>query len=95
MSISGCKKAFKQYVVWVNQSKHKLDCEKRKHLKCLIEMWNVVKNDAIEENGLLHFLMDMKDHHSYLNGQSGNDDLWMTYIKTALRYRVELMSKLH
>ena len=78
------KQAFIEYVLFIfNCKEETIDEEQKNHLQALIRFWLYTKTPNIEE------LFAIKEHHSYLNGRSGNEELWMKYVKLCMSYRLK------
>ena len=84
MSITECKQELDKYLTWLSGNPHALTEEQHVHLKILSKMW---EDFEMSDSGL-STLYAMKEHHSYINGQSGNEDLWFSYIKAAMSLRM-------
>jgi hypothetical protein len=88
MTMTDCKKKLSKYIIWVNENPGVLTEEQNMHLKLLITKWRSI---IMTEGKGLRILYDMKEDHSYINGHSGNEDLWMSYIIAAMTLRSNIM----
>jgi len=90
--IKKTKRKLTEVIKYINETKINLGPEINEHLKNLIKLWNN-NFDADTE-----YYMNMKEHHSYINGQIENDilnKLWMDYIGNSSELRINLMKLNH
>ena len=90
------KSLFKEVIIYINDNKITLPPVMKSHLKSLVSMWKHYSNN--KDNVNLKFFMDMKDHHSHLNGQLPNEaltKLWDKYLQSGLDFRVKYMKFNH
>jgi hypothetical protein len=86
--MTDCKKKLSKYIIWVNENPGVLTEEQNMHLKLLITKW---RSFIMSDGKGLRILYDMKEDHSYINGRSGNEDVWMSYIKEVMTLRSNIM----
>jgi hypothetical protein len=79
-----------KYIIWVNENPGVLTNEQCIHLKLLITKWRAYSEVSIDSTGL-RILYDMKENHSYINGHSGNENVWVSYIKEVMTLRSNIM----
>ena len=86
------KSKLKEFIIYKNKHKIKLDPKPTKHLKLLIELWN---ND---EDADIEYYFNMKNHTTQINGQIKNEaltKLWRNYIETICGARCVLLEFNH
>ena len=79
-------------IKYINETKINLGLDINEHLKKLIKLWNNNSNADTE------YYVNMKEHHSYINGKIENEilnKLWMDYIVYSSELRVKLMKLNH
>uniref|UniRef100_A0A6C0CEA2 Uncharacterized protein n=1 Tax=viral metagenome TaxID=1070528 RepID=A0A6C0CEA2_9ZZZZ len=93
--IKNTKSKFGKIIKFINENTEingELSPDIKIHLKKLIKLW---KNNA---DANIEYYFNMKDHHSYINGNIENDTLkimWDDYIESGLKFRVVLMKLNH
>lgn len=86
------KHKFKIIIKYINENKINLTQTIKDNISKLILQWNIKDKNFDDYN-------KMKEYHSNINGQFEDNqtlsDMWLDYIQTTQRYRIDQMSKLN
>ena len=80
------KKSLTVYVKWLNTNNNRklLSKEQRGKIRELIHYWNNPTCSIMALYGL-------KEQHMFINGRSGNEELWKVYVINVMKMRLLLM----
>ena len=85
------KKTLINVINYINENKIDLKTDVKSNLKIVIGLWKQQKKEDIFN---LDYYINMKNYHSFINGNIHNEilnDKWNDYIQNICNFRIQLM----
>tara|TARA_R110000851_G_scaffold104383_1_gene222115 strand:+ start:95 stop:415 length:321 start_codon:yes stop_codon:yes gene_type:complete len=89
------KKSLIDVIKYINENNIDLETDIKSNMKIIIDLWKQQKKQHIFH---LEFYINMKQYHSYINGNIDNEVLmskWNIYIQNISNFRIQLMKYEH